>query len=434
MRKIVQTLCFLAFLVAGVSCNKEIPGPAGNEMPGNNGLNTVTFRIKLDGEDLSTKAYTINASNDATINTLDVYEFRSWTSRPAEHYSLSAAEIAAGEFMLQKPSDKTYRYLVVANGGPLALAKMEELAPPGSIYVGPTYHRLAEAFGGATGIPMGAILEVSYASEHSEEINLYRYMYRVDVGSITVDFDNDLWMHKDVFVKRIALANVFQAFYYYSWMGDNGTLDPTLCLFGQKVAYNSSKPFIGGEETEMFKGMGETSGYDANYYLYAESGSGTESFNICLNNNYKKAEGVLNITATGNLLEATVQTYDNANGQGRVCSSTNSNQSHTLTVNKSFYAIPGTSTGGTYGIVQTYSNQNSYPKLVIELDVNGTTCFYPIQMYYPQPNTVYNISQITLKGSGSPYSNFIEEKNQVDFSLDVEPWTTVDIDNINIYD
>ena len=426
----------LTFLAAGVSCTKEAPGLAGNETPDQVGRDEhkVTFRLKLDGESLATKAYTTGLNNDATINTLDVYEFKNWTSKPSEHYTLTAAEIAAGEFMLQKPSDKTYRYLVVANGGPLALKKMETLYPASNYYSTPTYHRLPEAFGGATSIPMGAVLQVSYASEHDEEINLYRYMYRVDVGSITVDFDNTLWMNKDVFVKRIALINVFRAFPYYYWMGNYSDFDPLQCLFGQKLAYTSSKPFIGGEETDVYMGMGTSSGGNTSVYMYPETGTVNETYTITLNNNYRAAEGTLSISATDDLLDATVQTYDTANGQGRVCSSTNASQSHTLAVNKSFYAIPGTSTAGNYGIVQTYNGQNSYPKLVIELDVNGTTCFYPIQMYYPQPNTAYNFSQITLKGSGSPYSNFIEEKQQVDFSMAVQPWTTVNLDNINIYD
>lgn len=418
-------------LASGISCSKEIPGTAGDD--GMSALeHKVTFRINLDGRNIAaTKAVTSGVYDDATINRLDIFEFKTWNSKPVEHYTLTAEEIEAGEFILQKPTDQTFRYLVVANGGPLAMARLEQQTPASAEYSTPSYHRLPEAYGGADSIPMGAILQVSYNSDHSEDINLYRYMYRVDVGSITANFDNPVWMGKDVFVKRIALINVYRAFPYYYWMGSYSSFNPMNCLFGVKSSYNSSKPFFGGITTSAWRGMGSSIGGDTSVYMYNGSG-GTESYTITMNNNYRYSAGTLSITATDELLEATVQSYNNSEGEGRLCSSTNPSESHTLTVNKSFYAIPGTADCGNYGITQTYNNQNAYPKLVIELDVNGNTVFYPIQMYYPQPNTVYSISSITLKGAGSSYSNFIEEKTPVDYSMAVVPWTDITIDSIVI--
>ena len=431
MRKIFHILGFLAILAAGVSCNKEISGQAGNdEMAVRE--HKVTFRIKLDGRNIATtKAVTSGVYDDASINRLDIFEFKFWNSKPAEHYMLTAEEIEAGEFTLEKPTGQTYRYLVVANGGPMAMARLEEEYPANSAYSTPGYHRLPEAYGGADSVPMGAILQVSYNSDHSEDINLYRYMYRVDVGSITANFDNPVWMSKDVFVKRIALINVFGALPYYYWVGNYSSFDPMTCLFGGKTSYNSSKPFFGGITTDAWKGITTSTGGDNSVYMYDGNG-GTESYTLNLNNNYRAAAGTLRITATGDLLDATVQSYDNSEGEGRLCSSTNPSQSHTLTVNKSFYAIPGTAECGNFGITQTYNNQNAYPKLVIELDVNGSTVFFPIQMYCPQPNTVYSLNSITLKGSGSSYSNFIEEKTPVEYSMAVAPWTDITIDNIDI--
>ena len=56
-------MAFLAFLAAGVSCNKEAPGPAGNETPDQAGhgwdteeVCTATFHLNLDG--MRTKAVT----------------------------------------------------------------------------------------------------------------------------------------------------------------------------------------------------------------------------------------------------------------------------------------------------------------------------------------------------------------------------------------
>ena len=82
-------------------------------------------------------------------------------------------------------------------------------------------------------------------------------------------------------------------------------------------------------------------------------------------------------------------------------------------------------------MLNIYGNQNAFPKLVVELSVDGVSYFYPIQMYYPQPNTVYSIEQITLKSAGSNYSNFYEKMMEMDMSISVSSWTDVDIANIN---
>ena len=43
-------------------------------------------------------------------------------------------------------------------------------------------------------------------------MDLYRYVYRIELGSITADFDDPELMNKDIFVKRVVLTNVYNIF------------------------------------------------------------------------------------------------------------------------------------------------------------------------------------------------------------------------------
>ena len=91
----------------------------------------------------------------------------------------------------------------------------------------------------------------------------------------------------------------------------------------------------------------------------------------------------------------------------------------------------GCCSAGQYPLLCIYDNQNSYPKLVVELSVDGVSYYYTIQMYYPQPNTVYSIDQITIKSAGSDYSNFYEKKIALEMDITVQDWTEVTFNNIN---
>ena len=137
----------------------------------------------------------------------------------------------------------------------------------------------------------------------------------------------------------------------------------------------------------------------------------------------------MNITAAGDLKEATYHSY--SEGTGQVCSST-STVSHTLKVNRTFYGLPVGCYNVTDGdIVCAYNKQDASTKLVIELSVDGETYFYPIQVFMPQPNTHYVIDKITLKSPGSEYSNFYMIQYKADFSVHVEDWHSVAIPNID---
>ena len=85
-----------------------------------------------------------------------------------------------------------------------------------------------------------------------------------------------------------------------------------------------------------------------------------------------------------------------------------------------------------YSAVSTYNDQVQYPKLVIELVINGVSKFYPVCITYPQPNTVYQVEKVTIKGEGSDYSNFIEQKFYATYSISVKDWDELEVNNIDV--
>lgn len=422
MRKNFAILGFLAFLAAGVSCNKEAPGPIGSEgKAGQEESCTVSFSLNMDG--LGTKAADTDGLTDDGVNRIDVFEYDA-TYYPTMHMSLTAEELESKSFHLQQKYGTIRGYLILANLTEELAGQIANLTIP---QMKKQRFRWADLFDG-THIPMGGTAYVSYNKDMTVTIPLRRYMYRVDVGQVRVDFDDESWMDSDVFVKNIALINVPTAPYLMCTDYTYQLSDPMAVLFGKALTIKEDEPVFGNLEAGY--ACWEKSNIDGSGSCLLPNGS-TSSMKINLNYNVEKDAGVLNLNAEGVLRMATVQTYNTGAGEGRVCSSTDASQSHTLNVGKSFFAWAGCNPRGKYPLLTTYINQNSYPKLVIELSVDGQSYFYPIQMYYPQPNTVYTIDRITLRSMGSDYSNFYEIQYGMDVSLSVSEWTDVEIENID---
>lgn len=157
-----------------------------------------------------------------------------------------------------------------------------------------------------------------------------------------------------------------------------------------------------------------------------------DTFQFIINSNYKKDSGILNIDAKGLLKDVTHQGYDNSLGEGLVVESGDMSDSHSMNVGKSFYGYMGRGVFNEYDIVSDFSKQNEYPKLVIELSIDGKSWFYPIPLIHPQPNTVYKIDNITIKDYGSDYSNFFPIKYAVEYTIKVAEWSELTIENMNV--
>ena len=268
----------------------------------------------------------------------------------------------------------------------------------------------------------------TFSADGTVDIELRRLMYRIDIGKITIAPENPELLGKEIFIKNIALTNICNYFvplksdsigHFYTWY----------LFFGNE--YNMTNAFGGVERGFEFY-RNAPKGWDVNGSFILEGpGILNDTFPYMINCNYQKDPGVLNVDATGILRDVTYHGYDNDAGEGLVVSSGDISSSHSMSVGKCFYGFMGRGVFNEYSIVSEYKNQNIYPKLVIELSIDGESWFYPIPVIYPQPNTVYKIDNITIKDYGSEYSNFSPIKYVVDYNISVADWYEVNINNMN---
>lgn len=422
----------LVSAMAILSCTKqEGPDSPENQQDLENEGQMVTATFKLNSYAGETKAVSISDDKDDTIEKLDIYWFDK-DGKILGHYHVTQAELDANEIHMQFKSGTEHYYIFLANIDPetaerLALYNANDWHTPSKTHIpvsagNYSTHRLV----------LCGSAYVYYGLDNTYTVNMYRYMYKIDVKDITVDFDDESWMNKDVFVKSISLTNTSNIYTFLScWPLSLSSLEKyigTEDFFFTKNSSSSRTPF--GGITGNITTYWTISDYPySTNTLSNATGKLAGQFPYYLNSNYQKDKGVLNITATGDLKEATYQEYPGE--AGRVCSST-STVSHTLNVNKTFY---GLSISNIYvpdgDIMCSYYKQDGSTKLVIELSVDGETYFYPIQVYRPQPNTHYVIDKITLKSPGSEYSNFYLIQYKANFSVQTADWHSITIPNID---
>lgn len=249
--------------------------------------------------------------------------------------------------------------------------------------------------------PMMASLQKVYFSEDQDlTVNLYRYTYSIDIGSITADFEVDAMKNKKITVKRIILTNCANnCDLIYSF-----TSELPSAIYGWKTQF----------EYEIFGGG--SIGYEPGGALYSDGTQFTlkyenikeewaGEYNEIVNNNViNYYAGTVRTTDTGIVPKATIVTLDNENGEGILGQMDDGSLDNTIQINKTVTGLPG-NYSEPKPINGGVSEQDHTPKLVIEVELDGQIMFYPIPIVAPQPNTIYHIEKITLKGAPSPYCN-----------------------------
>ena len=275
-------------------------------------------------------------------------------------------------------------------------------------------------------IPMGG-WTYCYFNGTSPTAQLRRYMFRIDIGTVTADFGEDL-MAQTVRVKSVAIINACQLFllanrsYSYS---DGFSTDP----MGYVTTISNGNPFGGITQgytyiNEISRSFTESSEWDC--AQMGGEGVLAASFPALYNYNAYKAKHVLNITATGVLRD--ISYYSVPSGSGSLAPG----GTHVYGLGRSLYGVPYCMLSS-YSVLGDYNYQNVDMKLVIEVEVDGVSYYYPILLRYMQPNTLYTIRNITLKGPGSEYSNFYEKQYYGNLNApEVLAWTDCTIDNIDV--
>ena len=422
----------LPVLLALAGCQKEIPGLAGNDADFGDEEHTVTLVINAAGA--RTKAYnTSDLTLTDGVKRLDLYIFHQTATEDDRHVAITSV-----------PGDTTHYRIREKKGervGIIAFANLD--ADTASLLEGHSLSDFADDYNmpcpivwtannfDFDRIPMVGARDVSFSGDGTAEIELRRLMWRIDIGSIVYDPEDESLKGKDVYVKNIALTNIGNHFnptksssigHFYTWY----------LFFGNSGYSGSSTGGFGGIEDGFRFYTNAPSGWSQTG-TWNPGGPGilNQDYPRTINNNWRVDKGILNIDATGKYLTATCQTYDIANGQGRLATA-GVTTAQSMTVGKSLYGFMGRGCFSNYSVVTTYNDQVQYPKLVLELVIDGKSRFYPICITYPQPNMVYQVGQITIKGDGSDYSNFIEQKFSATFSISVKDWDALDMDNINV--
>ena len=429
MRRILTFLLPLALMLP-VSCSKDI-SPQQTENPGDE-EHTVTVVINAAGA--KTKAYnTSDLTLTDGVQRLDLYIFHQTATEDDRHVAITNVTSDTTEFRIKEKKGERVGIIAMAN---LDADTAELLSGKTLSQFADDYYMPCPIVWTANNfdfdrIPMVGARDAYFNSDNTVEIELRRLMWRVDIGNIVYNPEDESLKGKEVYVKNIAITNIGNHFnptksssigHFYTWY----------LFFGNGEYSGSSTGAFGGiDDGFRFYTNAPTGWSQAGTWNPGGPGILNQDYPRTVNNNWKVAKGVLNIDAPARYRTATCHTYDIANGEGHLASA-GVTTPQTMTVGKSLYGFMGRGCFNVYSAVSTYNDQVQYPKLVLELVIDGKSRFYPVCFTYPQPNTVYQVDTITIVGEGSDYSNFIEQKYYATYAINVRDWDELEVDNINV--
>lgn len=412
----------LALLCPGLqSCSED---PLGNSSPvpvesspsetrDDPGESTLTLRFLPGGTDTRGEG----DDGSTSISRVDVFEYDA-DGTYLEHFTLDGDGVRYLCFDRRYRPGTVRQYFVLANLGADCASHLEGL-PLGDLSTEAAYIPL-EGSGYRSGYElMAGSARCDFSAGGKVDIPLYRYMFKVSVESVTLDLEDGAGMNRDVFLRSISLINT-SALYRLASGESASLIGREEFLFGRSVTPQGGTAFFGGLPRGYRCGP---VGYGPDAAITYE---GTP-VPVYLNLNYRRGRGELFLDARGDVLSVTHRGFPAGSGEGRLASPEGT-VPHTLTLGWEFLGIPQTpSLPLNTSVVSTFEGQGFHPRLVVELEVDGRTLFYPLAVVCPQPNTHYRISSLVLRGRGSDYSNFIEQTFRLDVTMSVQPWASATI-------
>lgn len=445
-----KTLYIAAVLVVGMltACNKEWN-------PEEPGIGKCEIELRFQQAPLSTlqtKADAIGAvTEDDVIDRLDVFVYKGSDTLLFDHKvyaNASGVDLSAIETKYYDVQGTYFYFFALANLDSATAAYFAQLSKNQvQTYYGGlitlqegNFRAHRPIMGGAASVQLG---NYSYYSsqpgDKTATITLYRYVARFEIEKITAGFDSADLMNSDVIVKGIVWTNVANALRPLQYFPSPNTVESGGPVFGSRSTYFKEQEFGNLDYPDGYRYYQANENHHGwvslqeNYNLaqYGATGALAADFPYIYNNNYKVAKGVLTVDAPGYMRDATTHFFTGETG--RVCSSTNSSQSHVLNVNREFYIYPiGRNSYGS-NMCTNFDGQDDTIKMVLVVEINGTTYYYPYRALYVQPNSRYIVHNITLKGLGSEYSNFYLKKYSATLApMSVGEWQELEVDNINM--
>ena len=433
--RFLLTIAAIALTVS--ACVKDIDAPSGNSEE----LFEVGFNLRVEPVAYTmTKAENINADEpDDFIDRIDMYEYNK-AGELLRHEVWKDPDGLDLSTINPKSYDSSYNrhtWVFVANldedtAEYLAGLNADEIGeiPTGIIPLEAGNFRLHKPL-------MCGCNYSNFTKDETKTLTLYRYLTRIEISSITADFDDESLLTKDVKIKRIAIINYPNVLRlldesattvygnYQDVLGTGFTIAIGKPAFGnlKKIDNDCNNWEFNSSYFDDDEGILDLSEFGG-------KGKLSSQYDYIINNNRLAPKGELIIDATGDQLTASAHVF--GADEGILCSSTDGTLSHRFDVNKVFYTVPVVRqvSSQLYGDVKY---QDDLQKLVIEVEIDGTNYFYIISLDNLIAGMIYKVGNINLKSIGSEYSNKYEQKYEVKGAVtEIADWSETELAEMNV--
>lgn len=441
MKRYNFLLAIVVIALAVSACVKDIDVPSGN----GEDMFEVAFNLEVEPVTYTmTRAENINADEtDEFIDRIDMYEFDKAGDmlRHEVWKDPDGLELTTVNPKSYDSNGNKHTWVFVANldedsAEYLAGLNADEMGemPTGIIPLEAGNFRLHKPV-------MCGCNYSNFTKNETKTVTLYRYLTRIEISSITADFDDDSLFDKDVKINRIAIVNYPNALRlldesaatvygnYQDVLGTGFTIVIGKPAFGNLMEINNdcNDWELNSSYFEDDKGILELSEFGGKGKLGYQ-------YDYIINNNRLAPKGELIIDATGDQLIASAHIF--GTDEGILCSSTNSAITHRFDVNKVFYTVPVRRQVASqlYGDIKY---QDDLQKLVIEVEIDGTNYFYIISLDNLIAGMIYKVGNINLKSIGSEYSNKYEKLADPLVSAStsmsgVADWSETELSDMNV--
>ena len=436
MKRYRFILAIAAIALAVSACVKDIDMPSGNSEE----LFEVGFDLRIEPVTYTmTKAENINADEtDEFIDRIDMYEFdkagdmlRHEVWKDPDGLDLTTVNPKSYD-----SNGNKHTWVFVAN---LDEDSAEYLAGLNADEIGEMPTGIIPLEAGNFRLHKPVMCGCNYSNftkNETKTATLYRYLTRIEISSITADFDDESLFDKDIKINRIAIVNYPNALRLLDKSATkvNGNY--------QDVLGTGYTKFIDPALGNLLKMNNDCNNWEMNSSYFDDDegildltefgGKGKLSYqyDYIINNNRLAPKGELIIDAAGDQLTASLHEF--SENEGVLCSSSIAGLNHSLEVNKVFYTVPvaRNSHSNLFGDIKY---QDDTQKLVIEVTIDDIPYFYIISLYELNAGMIYKIGNINLKSIGSEYSNKYEQKYEVKGAVtEIADWSETELAEMNV--
>lgn len=436
MKRYNYLLAIVAIALAVSACVKDIDVPSGN----GEDMFEVAFNLEVEPVTYTmTRAENINADEtDEFIARIDMYEFDKAGDKLRHEVwkDPDGLDLTTVNPKSYDSNGNKHTWVFVAN---LDEDSAEYLAGLNADEIGEMPTGIIPLEAGNFRLHKPVMCGCNYSNftkNETKTVTLYRYLTRIEISSITADFDDESLFDKDVKLKRIAIINYPNALRLLDESATkvNGNY--------QDVLGTGYTKFIDPALGNLLKMNNDCNNWEMNSSYFDDDegildltefgGKGKLSYqyDYIINNNRLAPKGELIIDAAGDQLTASLHEF--SENEGVLCSSSIAGLNHSLEVNKVFYTVPvaRNSHSNLFGDIKY---QDDTQKLVIEVTIDDIPYFYIISLYELNAGMIYKIGNINLKSIGSEYSNKYEQKYEVKGAVtEIADWSETELAEMNV--